>query len=155
MQLPPHTPKTLTSRHRDLPFQLRAYFLDHGLAECFVKENGGGISRLLCPVSKLGQARHSDVLGKVEGEELVLVVDLGEPHARAPVLTVHRVLERVVLQAGPPPCGCCRGDRAGQACSTGGGSPSSVCYLGSPAQWGEKKSLGSLQTTSAIKRPTV
>lgn len=94
---PPLQKNALTSRHRDLPFKFWANFLDHGLAKTFVKHNVGRISMLVSPVGKFRQARHSDVLGKVEGEKLVPVVGLREPHAGAPVLAVHCVQERVVL----------------------------------------------------------
>lgn len=86
--------------------------MDHGLAESFVKENGGNIFRLLSPVSKFRQARHSNVLGKVEGEKLVLVVALRESHTGTRVLTVHRVQECVVLQIILPSWSrSCKGDR--------------------------------------------
>lgn len=104
MQPLPYPEKPLTSRLWDFPFKYWANFLDHGLAESFVKENGGSISKLLSPVSKFRQARHSGVLGEVEGEKLVIVVGLGQSHAGTPVLTVHCVLERVVLQVISPPC---------------------------------------------------
>lgn len=110
-----HPQKHLTSRHRDLPFEVWSYFLDHRLAERFVKENGGSISWLLSPVSKFRQARHSGVLRKVEGEELVPVIGFREADAGIPVLAVHCVLECVVLQFIPPRWSrTCRGDRPGQ-----------------------------------------
>lgn len=108
-----HPPKyPLTSRHWDLPFKLWANFLDDRPAECFVKENVGSISRLVSPVSKFRQARHSDILGEVKGEKLVLVVGFGEPHVGIPDLAVHCVQERVVLQLIPPPWSrSCKRDR--------------------------------------------
>ena len=94
---PPLQKNALTSRHWDLPFEFWANFLDHGPAKTFVKHNVRSISVLASPVSKFRQARHSDALGKVEGEKLVLVVGLRERHVGAPVLAVHCVQERVVL----------------------------------------------------------
>lgn len=110
---PPETP--LTSRHRDFPFKFWPYFLDHSLAECFVKENGRSISKLLSPVSKFRQARHSGILGKVEGEKLVSVIGFRESNVGTPVLAVHRMQERVVLQFILPHWGrSCKGDRESQ-----------------------------------------
>jgi len=97
-----HVNNRKPSRHRDLPFEFGSYFLDHSLAELFVKENRGSISRLLSPVSKFRQARHSGVLGKVEGEKLVPIIGFREADAGTPVLAVYRVQERVVLQFIPP-----------------------------------------------------
>lgn len=106
---PPERP--LTSRHRDVPFKFWSYFLDHSPAERFFKENGGNISGLLSPVSKLRQARHSGVLGEVEREKLVPVIGFREADAGTPVLAVHRVQERVVLQFVPPHWSrSCKGD---------------------------------------------
>ena len=112
--LPTPQKNALTSRHWDLSFKFWANFLDHGPAKAFVKHNVGSISMLVSPVSKFRQARHSDALGKVEGEKLVLVVGLREPHVGAPVLAVHCVQERVVLELIPPPWSrSCKRDRAG------------------------------------------